>query len=405
MIVKDYVIPTEEQLSVVEEKMVLLYPQVAPDERFWTREGQLCDGWTEHILEAAYEATRLDSKPGLPWVAMGCTSIRDVLERYGELLRLAVEARIRLRIDTRDRCSSTQAVKRRLRDVVRLFVKNEPHSMRKLSVGRFRLIMNSSLTDIVIDRIALDRVRLAEVAQWAEIPSKAGIGFDDEHQKEFHHRSFPHGFKDYVGTDVQAWDWNVKSWQFDLSARVTVRQYGVLPVSDLGRLIRTSAWLTTTKVFALPDGRLIAQDVDGIQESGSLPTIMYNSKGRVGLGLLAGALDVKANGDDAVEKWKDGVVDYDAYKRYGFTVEAPELPQGVLFEFCSHWWSLKGDMLVAVPCNWGRTFYRLLGHPPSAEHLTQFLYEMRHSPDLTRCLEFLRASGWGEVVASTLGEA
>lgn len=390
----------------MEDRMVELYPRVAPDSRFWTEGGQLKPDWKDHILEIAEEATRLDSKPGQPWIGMGCNTIRDVLTKYGEMLGDAVAARVMIRIYA-DEVGHTafSAIEAHIRDVVRLFVKNEPHSKKKLDAGRFRLIMNSSLTDIVVDRIAFDALRLAEIAHWAEIPSKAGIGFDDEHIEEFH-RGFTAGFKDYKGADVKAWDWNVKPWQFDMCARVEIRQYGVPSDSQLARLIRTSSRMTTRKVFALPDGRLVAQYLPGIQESGSLPTIMHNSKSRVGLGLLAGAEDVKANGDDTVEKWPGGVVDVEAYARYGFTVEVPELPEGVLFEFCSYWWSLdESGKLVATPCNWGRTFYRLLGHPPSTEQLAQFMYEMRNSPALPRCLEFLRENGWGAVVASMLGEA
>lgn len=336
------------------------------------------------LVTFAREVGRVDTSPGLPWIALGCHTIDDVLIKFSFQLCEAVRQRIYTRLNytlTEARLATpSYLVQTGYRDVVRVFVKNEPHSAKKLAEGRLRLIMNPSLTDILVDRILLEPLARAEVAVWDTIPSKAGMGLDDPSIERLRAGLPPSLFS----SDAKAWDFTVPEWLMDAAAEVEVRQYGLDPTSDAFHLCFASSVATNRKVWSLANGILYEQLTPGIQESGSRMTACRNSKMRVLLALACGADACFAMGDDALEVWPNGF-NADAYQACGFTVELPELPSGVEFEFCSTHFTAD----AAIPTSWPRVLYRLLGHKPDPLLLQQFKYELRAHPRLPELLRFV----------------
>lgn len=360
-----------------------MYPEVVPDRRFW------CDGvWLEPndqlLISFVRETSRLDTTPGLPWVGLGCATVEEVLGKYPAKLCDAVRERMKLRLsytlDEMKALTPEETVLNGLRDVVRVFIKQEPHSSKKFKTRRFRPIMNSSLTDIVCDRLVLEALANKEVDQWSTIPSKPGMGLDDASIEKLR-ANIPKGV---VSSDAKAFDFHVSEWSMAAAAEVEVMQYGA--VGDHAHLIRASVVTTCRKVWALANGKLYAQVDAGIQESGSRMTACRNSKIRVILALLAGAEWCCAMGDDALEYWPQGF-DAQRYEALGHTVEVPVLPSGVEYEFCSTHFLEAGP---AVPQSWPKTLYRLLGHAPDQFLFMQFKYEMRNHPRLGEFISLLR---------------
>lgn len=346
----------------------------------------------EHFSELCAEVSVKTSSPGLPWLTLGVHSVGDVFDKYRFVLYHAVKQRIQARIrgvrdGTLDEFGSEDLACGGFRDIVRLFVKNEPHSEKKITEGRFRLIMNSSLTDIMCDRVVAERLCAAEIAVWDKIPSKPGMGLDDENLSKFVRGCNPRATS---SLDAKAWDWSLKAWLMKLCVRVESAQYGVSRASDLGCALYASAVVTMRKILVLADGSMYSQEEEGIQESGSRLTAARNSKCRVLLGLLAGALDVEAMGDDSKEEWSNGRPDLTKYEVMGFRMEEAELPPGCDFEFCSH--QFYGEL--AVPLNWAKTLYRLLAHPPEASLAGQFKYDLRNSPMKETLFDYLRTTSW-----------
>lgn len=378
------------------ERAVNEYPKTRPDFRFWTRDGTFLGVSLEDFRWLVTTGVNRTSKPGAPWVYLGCKNLPDTVARYEETIWLMVNDRIRRRISAERQgltLTAWQCFDLGLRDLVRVFVKNEPHTSKKVAEGRLRLIMNTGLVDILVSRVVMESLAEAEIAVWDTIPSKPGMGLDDRSIALLETDVCPELGR-WQSSDVSGYDWALYEDLFLMSAEVERRQFRVENDSDLACALRMSGRLAVRKVFVLPDGDVLEQAAAFAQESGSRETAFRNSKIRVLLGYMAGATAVEAMGDDAKEKWH-GPVDIQAYGALGLTVEVAEVPDGALFEFCSHVF-YPGR---AEPTSWAKTLFRLLSHAPSAELWRAFQSDMRSSPHLPRITAFLRGTAWGVVMA------
>jgi len=218
-----------ERYAGVVEDVCGLYPVVEVDERFWTAEGELCGFTNDVLLEFIVEVGRLDTSPGLPFTNLGCPEVRDVLTKYPDLLcdlvRERLAARLSISVGELSIMRAEDLLIENLRDVLRVFVKNEPHDEAKIEAGRFRLIMNTSIVDIVVDRICLEALARAEVEVWDCIPSKPGMGLDDE-SIALLINGLPSITKP-KSSDAKAWDWHMRLPLFLAVAAVEIRQYRV----------------------------------------------------------------------------------------------------------------------------------------------------------------------------------
>jgi mRNA-degrading endonuclease RelE of RelBE toxin-antitoxin system len=124
------------------------------------------------------------SSPGYPYMlwakttselisTMGETWLVDLVYYRIVLLMLTPAWRIR-------RLSAVERVEWGLVDPVRVFVKNELHSTKKVRQGRYRLIMSISVVDQLVDRVFSTEQNSEEIRHWKHIPSKPGMGLDDE---------------------------------------------------------------------------------------------------------------------------------------------------------------------------------------------------------------------------------
>lgn len=372
------------------------YPTAIPDGMWWTREGVWCGGniTIEAFSDWALQSTpNLNSCPGLPWVGMGLYTVESVIREQPEWLRDAVMERIRARLfynfEQLVSMSPLQLAQSGLKDVVRVFVKNEPITEKKVLAHRERLIMNCGLTDILCDRITCDSLYAVEIVNWASCPSKPGMGLDDESVQNLMEH-LPGSPSLATSADASAFDFHVKTWQLIDTACIEAQQYGVSLESDLGRLLVASAWVTCNKVYALPNGTLYQQTNHGVQESGGRGTAPRNSKARVYMAFLCGATAAIAMGDDSLEWGPDFTASCIQYDEIGQSVEAALVPPPYQVEFCSHHFKKEANgRWIAVPLNWHKSLFRLLSHTPNPDLRRAFEYEMRHSPNLARMKEFL----------------
>jgi hypothetical protein len=278
-------------------------------------------------------------------------------------------------------------------DPVRLFIKNEPHSEAKLKEGRLRLISNVSLRTQIIERWLCSKQNNLEIRQWYDLPVAPGIGLDDDSlalvTKRF--RTIMSRTKEVAMTDISGWDWAVKPWLLWADAERRRIASGAHEHSLYGTLLRSRAYATGASVYALFDGRLVAQETHGIQNSGSYCTSSTNSWMRVILYLVARQLatgiecdeswldDVVAMGDDCVEALFPGVID--EYLKMGFKSSLAATSNQVNgIEFCSH--EFDGNCL-AVPTGYAKTLFRFFSGKPGAElvaQLAQLEFVLRHHP-------------------------
>lgn len=334
------------------------------------------------------------SSPGAPYFQFGARNA-DLIRDYRPELVEGVRTRIVFLCKAVPRAvnelDARGLVSLGLCDIVRVFVKNEPHKREKIQSLRERLIMSISLVDQVVERFLYAPQNRLEVERWTECPSSPGIGFDDETNRVTFGL-----FKPYMDTgilrtsDISGWDWCYKPWLEYADCEIRVKLAGLDHDHPLANAMRTRSLCALRSVFSLSDGRLFELGFDGIMKSGRYVTSSTNSRARV---LLADVVQLRQTGqhgwcrsmgDDAGESHADGAVD--AYEALGFRVKEYEECDGQ-FEFCSH---LYKDGR-AEPLTWAKTLYRYLSQSErTADLRAQFLYEIRDCPlcpDIIRALE------------------
>lgn len=352
----------------------------------------------------AIEQLEPDSSPGFPLCRLARTNT-ELLELLGaEALVDFVVARLQAisaaPLTTFKEVGAAELVEMGLVDPVRLFVKNELHSKAKVDQGRMRLIMSISVIDQLVERVLNFGLNSAEIQRWDVIPSKPGMGLDDDGLDKL--RRNIEAIPQPTSTDVSGFDWSVPQWLIDLDAQARAELSGAHSQDNMwwrrGRLLGLS-------LLVLSDGTVVEQTIRGVQKSGSYITSSGNSRMRVMLGWLV-ALSyharglVMAMGDDAVEdtSWlmpssELGTITAEltaAYHQFGFklkelSVAGRDAEGRVLghVEFCAYLFTFVGDMVTQTPVRWVKMFanflYRGGAKHQGAERWLMLQHELRRT--------------------------
>nr|UHS71561.1 MAG: putative RNA-dependent RNA polymerase [Barnaviridae sp.] len=292
-------------------------------------------------------------------------------------------------------------------DAMKLFIKNEPHKRSKLDDNRQRLIFSVSLIDNIINSLLANAQNKNDIAHHLLSASQAGMSFTDEGISKFLN-TIPEGA--IAESDVPAWDFNVKPWEFDLELEARADLNGGRDTAWY-HLLKVQYFCVLRKVFVLPDGRMYAQVIPGIMASGFNSTTATNSRIRaLDHHLVAASLEFppwcKTMGDDSLERYHPSLPD-----KYATLIGKPlkqlkKVSKQEGFEFCS---KLFKDG-VAYPVSEIKQTFNLLNYRPRnkrdlEERFEQYKYELRHHPRLNLLIKLVLASGWlGQVVAFPLGE-
>jgi len=161
-----------------------------------------------------------------------------------------------------------------LADDIRVFIKDEPHTDKKVADGRLRLIMVLSLEDQLVDRILFSTWSDVEQQNVMGIPGKTGWT-----PLPFGYKLFDQAFPEEVlATDCSSFDWTVPSWAVRLLLECSLEM--VNRGDATYRTLVTNRWAQVLGPFAvvrLPDGERYQQDDYGLMKSGWLRTIAGNS--------------------------------------------------------------------------------------------------------------------------------
>lgn len=186
-------------------------------------------------------------------------------------------------------------------DPIRLFIKAEAHSKKKLESEKYRLISSVSVVDQIIDHMLFADANDASLANYMDIPSKAGwscFGGGWRHIPE----------EEWMATDASAWDWTERLWLIDL----TLKLKQALCDNATEQWLQLSAWrykeLYVAPVFVTSGGMLLKQKNPGVQKSGCVNTIRDNSDAgallhiRVCLELGLPVTPIMKMGDDTLQE-------------------------------------------------------------------------------------------------------
>lgn len=395
-----------------------------------------------------------DSTPGFPYNKLGGNNGKVFETSYDLILELAVDRLKRMERMTLEEFESMSPEERcltNLSDVFKVTVKEEPHSESKMRSGRMRLIFMLGVVQQIVQKVVMGKYQKACIENWDIIPSKPGMGFSDEHTDTFGQKYFGTGrdgyplMENHIGDDISeemvAND-DISGWDFAQTARKGrfVREFragrfkGPIQVVDTyAKMSKMLHHADFHKLVAFSNGVVIS--VEGyIWPSGSYQTSSCNSDTRTFFSITEQlyqayahyrdfdkayreayyrAIYMASNGDDHVcipapystteERMQFylelGIVLTDVqYKSFVPYYSAPiwdgDDAQDV-FEFCSHKYYWEGGKVRAFLANWPRTLFRLLQNKPSEDLLMQFVYELRHHPQLAKilCFIYLRC-GW-----------
>lgn len=164
----------------------------------------------------------------------------------------------------------------RWQHVLKVFIKMEPHKLKKVLSKRWRLIMSNSLPVTVLWHMLFDFMNDLEIEKAYEIPSQQGIRMKGGNWRIFYESWKSAGLS--CGLDKSSWDWTAPYWALKLDLRFRYR---------MGRGDHMERWhgmaqLLYRHMFEEPyvltsAGLLYRQVVPGIMKSGCVNTISTNS--------------------------------------------------------------------------------------------------------------------------------
>lgn len=334
-----------------------------------------------------------DSSPGYPYVVLAKDN-RGILDNgYGNFIWKTVCDQFNRALALGEEVfnlNAEQLLRHGICDPVKVFIKDEPHKLKKIESGKLRLISSVSLVDQIKTRLLCNMQNTKEINNWETCPSKPGLGLHDEGLSviaETARRFLKEG--PVAETDVSGWDWSVQHWELMLDAEARIRLAGANPNGVFAFLLRVHAHCVSNSVFVTPDGNMWAQTVPGGQLSGDYNTSSTNSRMRVMASLASrlwagqpllvnGRIPVAAMGDDSFELDFAGLKE--GMNAIGHTVrfvESRNSLQGL--HFCSQEFTAEG---VAYPEDPSKTVFRFLGHKPThstyLELRAQLLWYLRH---------------------------
>lgn len=192
-------------------------------------------------------------------------------------------------------------------DNIRVFIKDEPHSVAKLETGRYRIISGVSLIDSLVDRILFMRmvVKLQANVQNTGIMigwSPAGGGYRLMQRLVQNRKT--------VSIDKSSWDWTVKLWMIKAAKQVIFNLARDAPSWWVAAVDQRFRDLFENPIFSFQDFSKAKQPVAGIMKSGCYLTIFLNSLIQVIMHYMAVIElgDVPNDfflsmGDDTLQEW------------------------------------------------------------------------------------------------------
>jgi len=202
-----------------------------------------------------------------------------------------------------DRCWQLLQSRLEMRDSdhIRLFIKAEPHKLKKIENHRFRLISSVSVLDQIIDHMLFEPMNQNLVDNWPYLPSKPGwtelVGG---------WRFIPP--QAWTALDKSGWDWSMQLWvaEFVLELRCALCDNPSELWMELAKWRYRQLYVGAT--FITSGGLIFKQRKDGVQKSGCVNTIADNSIAqdilheRVCYEIGVDAGDIITMGDDTLQE-------------------------------------------------------------------------------------------------------
>lgn len=359
--------------------------------------------WADANLPHVIDEVNGESSPGVPFMDFAKDNDKVVENFRLELVEI-VRERIRKLCNASPadvaRLDAVELVREGLVDPIRVFIKNEPHSLSKIAENLERIISSVSIADQIIDRLLNTWQNKNEIASWPDTPSMPGMGLDDE-KAEILTLKFHEWLKDkpLVCSDLSRYDWTIQGWELEMDTKLRMSLGSVRPNTPLANLFYNRYLCMSLAVFAVSNGDLIAQTVRCIMKSGTFITSSTNSRIRDHGALYTGSDKNACMGDDCVEQaTQDKASKYNEIGKILKNAFLVEDSDDFEIDFCSHRFVCRdGKYVGVVPSNPSKTLFRLLSQQNlDISLVVQCAYFMRHVPHfggLLPMIEVLNSKG------------
>lgn len=265
-------------------------------------------------------------------------------------------------------------------DDIKVFVKQEPHKMKKIQDGTYRLISAVSLIDTFIDRILFAWIARAQLDSVGQTPCLVGWSPVRGGWRSIQER---YCGRAVVCLDRSAWDWTVQGYLVDLWI-LFLENLAINPPKWWLDMLRLRFKLLFEDVwFKFEDGTRVKQGTRGVMKSGCYLTILLNSLSQSLLHYIANGRCGKpmaknqphSIGDDTVQEaiyWLDDYVKH--LDILGVTVKGAKVQHWVEFAgFCF-------DGKTCYPAYWQKHLFNLQHTQRLGETLLSYQYLYVNEP-------------------------
>lgn len=265
-------------------------------------------------------------------------------------------------------------------DDVKVFVKQEPHKLKKIQDGTYRLISAVSLIDTFIDRILFAWIARAQLDTVGKTPCLVGWSPVRGGWRAIQNRF---ANSPVVCLDRSAWDWTVQSYLVDLwilfleNLPVNPPEWWVSMMKLRFKLLFEDVW------FKFEDGTRVKQQTRGVMKSGCYLTIILNSLSQSLLHYVANSRCGRpmaekqpySIGDDTVQEAFPWLEDYvKQLEILGVTVKGAKVQNWVEFAgFCF-------DGRTCYPAYWQKFLFNLSHTRRLGETLLSYQYLYVNEP-------------------------
>lgn len=214
-----------------------------------------------------------------------------------------------------------------IKDDVKVFIKREPHKIKKVEENRFRLISAVSLVDAVVDRVAFGWLARNVLSTVGKTPLRIGFSLLDGNWREFRKRFLN---TDVLCLDKSSWDWTVTEWLVEALELVVLQLAEGNNPEFVDVMRKRFKILFSDTIYRFEDGTRVQQKGVGIMKSGCYLTIILNSIGQLLMHYMASTeigQDPELTcpeilGDDTIQSGVKDVEGYSAaFAKYGAIVK------------------------------------------------------------------------------------
>jgi len=353
------------------------------------------------MIEEELLGVKQTSNPGFPFNERYATN-RELFKDFSDMIcKLATERMIKLLDTTEIVDDPLWFYQNGFSDLISPNEKNEPHPMRKVLAGRWRIFCCQTIVDQLVERVLYKQVTSAVKDLYPNSGAILGIGFSDEKVTEFAEMLISRSRKDCLqASDVAGWETSLGREWITNSAEMTISKNRNPEKSKrLFRAFRTHALKITNPLYVVPDRDqfvLWTRSQAGGMLSGSFLTSLFNSLSRVDVSYVAGAEEAWAAGDDCIE---DIDIDNEShkknYKDMGFTLRDLQSIDKDEIEFCSHkmFKDPTTNTWKASLTTWPKMLYKTLSKNITGEQYAAFRYELRNNDNCEKLISIVDKYG------------